>query len=340
MRKITLIIDQIDHCKTLILRNETVHLRMAFILLDNVAETLMYRKVLDKFVYNEFYERLLEKAKELPPDLFDKFKTECTIPDILEAKRKRRVLQYFDEKLTYLCDTCGLIQKPVATVLSSLHRYRNEIYHRDIIKPDILRPVAILYFEIVCELIVQLQQGPTEYDFADDWTPFFKRHNIPKARHQMFDAEDMEIILTAFRASLAISTEELKTTFRAYLTNRFDNTLKRVEFIRKALDLDSNFIALKVAQFDRSKDTKQYRTKDALLQSQEFKSFQPTIIEASFDRLRQKVSAFDNVKNKINLLNAFKLVEDEFEPIEKIIHGFANDLEAAIDFQSDLARGK
>lgn len=93
MRKFSSIIDQIDHCKTLILRNEIVDLRMAFILLDNAAETLMYRKVLDEFGYNDLYARILEKAKTLPPDLFDKFRRENTIPEILEAKKKWKRLR-------------------------------------------------------------------------------------------------------------------------------------------------------------------------------------------------------------------------------------------------------
>ena len=36
----------------------------------------------------------------------------------------------------------------------------------------------------------------------------------------------------------------------------------------------------------------------------------------------------------------FKLVEDEFEPIEKVVRDLHDDLDAAIQFAVDLARGK
>lgn len=333
-------IDQIDHCKTLILRNETVALRMAFILLDNAAETLMYRQVLDEFGHNELYERILEKAKTLPPDLFDKFRREHPIPEILEAKRKWKILQYFDEKVTYLCDTCSLIQKPVATVLSSLHRYRNEIYHRELIRAEILRAVAILYFEIVCGLVEKLKQGSIEYDSTDDWKPFFQKYNIPKDGYPMVNDEDIQTILTGFRASLAISVNELKNTLGAYLTNRLNDTLKKLDLITRTLGLDSIGTALKLAQFSKSAGTREYSTSDALIHSPEFKRFQPAATEASFDSWRQQVIAFGNIANKMDLFKEFKLVEDEFEPIEKMVRDLHDDLDAAIQFAVDLARGK
>lgn len=340
MKKIASIIDQIDHCKTLILRNETVALRMAFILLDNAAETLMYRKVLDEFGHNELYERILEKAKTLPPDIFDKFRREHPIPEILEAKEKWKILQYFDQKVTYLCDTCALIQKPLATVLSSLHRYRNEIYHREIIRVEILHAVAILYFETVCDLIEQLKQGATEYYSGDDWRPFFQRYNIPKDGYPMLNDDDIQIILTGFRTCLAISLNELRNTLDAYLTNRFNDTSKKLDFITKSIGLDSDGTALKLVQFSKSVGTREYSTSDILIHSPEFKRFRPPITETSFDSWKQKVLAFVNIMNKMDLLNAFKFVEDEFEPIEKMVLDFHNDLDAAIQFAVDLARGK
>jgi hypothetical protein len=340
MRKIALIIDQIDHCKQLILKNETVGLRMAFILLDNAAETLMYRKVLDQLGWNEFYEKLMDQVKKLPPDLFERYMKENTIPEIIETKRKRRTLQYFDEKVAYLSQTYSMIQKPTAAVLSSLHHYRNEIYHRDVTRDEILRPVAILYFEIVCELLGELKQSTVELDSEDDWKPFFQKYHIPKEGLPMLEDEDIRIIVTGFRSSLAITIEELRDTFRAYITNRLDHTFKNLHFIKDALNLGSNDMVLKMAQFNQLADIKKYKTRDELLQNQEFGNYQPPITEESFTIWKQKITAFDKTINKMDLLTAFKAVEDEFEPIEKMVQTLNNDIEAAIQYQVDLARGK
>lgn len=341
MRKITVIIDQLDHCKTLILGNETACLRMSLILLDNTAEILMYRKVLDEFNYNEMYEKILDRAKKtLPPDVFDKFTTEVAIPEILEAKRKWRILKYFAEKVSFLCETCALIPKEVAAVLSSLHRYRNETYHRDIIRDEILRPVAILYFEIVCELMSELKHSTIEYIGSDDWTPFFQKYNLGKGRYGMLNGEDIEAILNGFRAALVIDVDELKSTFRAYLKNRLDETLNRLDFIGRTLGINSIDTTLKLVQFSQSVTAGRYGSLDILLRSQEFNSYQPPVIQVSFDRWRESVGLFGNIIKKMELFSAFKSVEEEFEPIEKRAHEVADELDAAIQFYVDLARGK
>lgn len=181
MRKITVIIEQLNECKRLILSSDTAALRMALILLDNAMEILMYRKTLDEFLANERYEKILDNARStLPPDVFDKFKSDKTFPEIIETKRKRKILQYFDEKLVFLSETCSLISEPISAVLSSLHRYRNETYHRDIIRNELLCPLAILYFEISCDLMVELKHDGMMYSSNDDWTPFYQKYNLNK----------------------------------------------------------------------------------------------------------------------------------------------------------------
>ncbi len=97
MRKITVIVEQINHCKNLIRDNDTSNLRMALILLDNAAEILMYRKVLDEFRINETYKKIVEHAKStLPPSISSNFLADNTIPEILKEKEKHNILRYFD----------------------------------------------------------------------------------------------------------------------------------------------------------------------------------------------------------------------------------------------------
>jgi len=44
MERLTLILEQLEECKRLILLGGVPHLRMALLLLDNAAEMLMHRK--------------------------------------------------------------------------------------------------------------------------------------------------------------------------------------------------------------------------------------------------------------------------------------------------------
>jgi len=343
MRQFTVIIEQINQSKNLILDNDTASFRMALILLDNAAEILMYRKVLSEFRHNEMYGKIREQAKSaMPPEIFDKFLTEHAVPEILEEKKKRKILKYFDEKITFLCDTCGLIPSPVGAVLSSLHSYRNETYHRDIIRNEILRPIAILYFELVCELVTYLQQSGITYSSADDWSHFFTKYGLGETQYKMrmLSDEDIETILNRFRTELSINLHELRETLQEYVINRLDETLDRLNFISDALGSKRLNTTLKLIQFTQTNDSLQFNNRNVLLQSKEFNNYTAPITEEVFSNWRAKAHHFVNIEEKLALFMAFKDVEDQFEPIEHKTYDVADELDAAIQFAIDLARGK
>lgn len=343
MRQFTVIIEQINQSKNLILASDTASLRMALILLDNAAEILMYRRVLSEFHHNEFYGKIREQAKTyMPPDIFDKFLTEHSVPEILEEKNKRKILKYFDEKITFLCDTCGLIPSPTGAVLSSLHRYRNETYHRDIIRNEILRPIAILYFELVCELVSYLQQSAVSYSSEDDWSHFFTKFGLGESQHKlrMLSDSDIEAILNGFRADLTITLRELGETLREYVMNRIDETLDRLNFISDALGSKALNIALKLIQFTETNESLEFNNRNLLLQSKKFNEYTAPITEEVFSSWKEKAQTFATLEDKLALFIAFKSLEDEFETIEHRIHDVADELDSAIQLAIDIARGK
>lgn len=316
---------------------------MALILLDNAAEILMYRKVLSEFGYNEMYKKLRSQVEAtMPPDILDKFLTKHAIPEILEEKKKRKVLKYFDEKIKFLCDTSGLIPGPVRAVLSSLHIYRNETYHRDIIRDEILRPIAILYFELVCELLTYLKHSGISCSSEDDWSQFFKKYSLGETpfKMRMLSDEDIELILTGFRAELSINLHDLRETLQEYVINRLDETLDRVNFISDTLGIKDLNTTLKLIQFTQTDGSIKFNNRDLLLRSEEFSNYTAPIKEEDFFDWRAKAHNFVNIEEKLALFMAFKDVEDQLEPIERKIYDVADELDAAIQFAIDLARGK
>jgi hypothetical protein len=343
MRQFAVIIEQLNQSKNLIIANDTASLRMALILLDNAAEILMYRKVLSEFYYNEFYGKICKQAQSvMPPDIFDKFLIDHSVPEILEEKNKRKILKYFDEKITFLCDTRRLIPVPSGAVLSSLHRYRNETYHRDIIRNEILRPIAILYFELVCDLITHLRQSAACYNSEDDWSNFFMKFGLGGCDHKMrmLTSSDIDSILSRFRTDLTITLHELKETLRKYTINRIDETLDRLNFISEALGNKDLNIILKLIQFTETKAALEFNNRNLLLQSKKFNEYMAPIRIEKFLRWKEEAQAFQVLEDKLALFIAFKKLEDEFEPIEHRIYDIADELDAAIQLATDAARGK
>lgn len=343
MRQFTVIIEQLNLSKNLILANDTASLRMALILLDNVAEILMYRKILSEFHYNKDYEQIRRQAKSfMTPDIFERFLTEHSIPEILGEKDKNKILKYFDEKITFLCDTCGLIPRPSGAVLSSLHRYRNETYHRDIIRNEILRPIAIIYFELACDLITHLHQNAACYHGEDDWSDFFMKFGLGASEYKMrmLSDKDIEAILNSFLADLRITLHELKKTLREYVINRLDETLDRLNFISEGLGNNELNIVLKLVQFTETEASLEFKNRDLLLQSRKFGKFTPPVTIDVLERWKENAESFTSFNDKIALFIAFKRLEDEFEPIEHRIYDVADELDSAIQTAIDIARGK
>jgi hypothetical protein len=343
MRQFSVIIEQLNLSKKLILENDTASLRMALILLDNAAEILMYRKVLSEFHHNEFYEKLRGQAKSfMPSDIFDKFITEHSVPEVIEEKNRRKILKYFDEKITFLCDNIGLIPSPSGAVLSSLHKYRNETYHRDMIRNEILRPIALLYFELVSNLIIHLQQGATSYHSEDDWSNFFTKYGLGESEHKlrMLSDADIEAILNGFRAELSITLRELEESLREYVLNRLNESLDRLDFISEALGNKDLDIILKLIQFTETEASIEFNNRDLLLQSEKFSRFTASVTIGNFLRWKEKAQTFAALENKLTLFITFKKLEDEFEAIEHKILDVADELDSAIQLAIDIARGK
>ena len=343
MRQFTVIIEQLNLSKNLILANDTASLRMALILLDNAAEILMYRKVLSEFHYNDFYEKLRGQAKSfMPPDIFDNFITEHSVPEVIAEKNKKKILKYFDEKITFLCNTGGFIPIPSGAVLSSLHRYRNETYHRDIIRNEILRPIAILYFELTCDLITHLHQSADCYNSEDDWSEFFMKFGLGESEHKMrmLCDNDIQAILNRFRADLTLTLHELKETLRKYATNRLEETLDRLNFIADALGSKDLNIILKLIQFTATEAALEFNNRNVLLQSEKFSEYTAPITTVTFSRWQERAQSFASLENKLSLFITFKQLEDEFEAIERRMLDVADELDSAIQLAIDVARGK
>jgi hypothetical protein len=182
MREFAQVVDQLDESKKLINRGSLSDLRMALLLLDNAVELLAERKIRSKLDSNELWGRLLRTARNLPAGNAEaEVRKDEFIRDIqkhiIECNR-RAAMRYFDEKFQFLKD-CGWIEEPVPRVLKAIHRYRNEAYHRNKIRRETIRPVALLLFERACELLVTLR--PAEWvvvEGEDDWSTFEQRFQL------------------------------------------------------------------------------------------------------------------------------------------------------------------
>jgi hypothetical protein len=170
MKRLELVIVQFEEVKRLIGVGRVPQLRLAHILLDSAVELIMHRMVETELESEYFEFDLLEKLRRLqtmrksdkplqprfaaagPSD--DKLREEIQwLEGAVTSKRKRkRINDNFGDKIDYLVETTKL-PGDLIPVLKKLHDYRNETYHRDQHRVEVIRPAVLIYFDAACTVL-------------------------------------------------------------------------------------------------------------------------------------------------------------------------------------------
>lgn len=330
MRKISLIVDQIDQCRKFIQSDEISYLRMALILLDNASEILMYRKVMDEFVYEDFGKPLHKHAELLKNEL-----AEFNLPALTPEPKRKKIIRFYDEKTFFLSENRSFLNPITAKVLRILHRYRNESFHRDVVRRETIRPLVILFFEIICDLLVELTPSSYSISSEDNWETFCKRYNIKSANH-LFGQEFLEIIRNNFKDEIKVSLPDFHEILANHLFSRFEEAFEQIEFIRvDGQRIDSQEETLKRVQLfqsDRKVDFSNYK--------KEIVNYQPEFTLLNFENWKKSIDGFKNCIDRHSLFSAFADIEEDFEKIENQINEEALKLELGIQLEIDRSRGK
>ncbi|WP_157876942.1 hypothetical protein [Streptomyces graminilatus] len=78
---------------------------------------------------------------------------------MVTSKRKRkRINDNFGDKIDFLVDR-GTLPGDLAPVLKKLHDYRNETYHRDQHRVEVIRPAVLIYFDEACTVLDCYEPG-------------------------------------------------------------------------------------------------------------------------------------------------------------------------------------
>lgn len=334
MRQLIIVTEQLEECKQLILHGGVPQLRMATLLADNVAEVLMHRRIEDLLVYSGWYENMLKRVLSYPKDperegLISKFKAE-----IIPEPRKKKIRRFFDEKVKFLSEEKKEIEPVLGSVLTCMHRYRNEAYHQDKLRNEIARPVALLLFEVVCDLFVDLGPKSLGVSSEENWKWFEQRYGV-----MPFDAANeagRSAIRGHLRAGLPLSLEELRDNLLSHLNKRLESAYRALDFmIENVAKIKTRHDAMKFAQYWASRKDAQSPPSD-----EEYNKFVPLRSLADLEHWADELSVLEKMDSKLTVFGEFVRREEELEPIEAIIHDQAAELDHAIQMEIDRMRGK
>jgi len=359
MEQLRYVIIQLEEAKRYIETKSVPYLRLALLLLDNAAEIQMYRTIEHELVYNDWYQKMqdtiLQTMKEHPSsgDDLPPMLQGIVHMKLLSAKDKKRLSKYFDEKLKYLghelphlhisrqyetelqIDTTPYLDESVAEVLSHLHHYRNEAYHRTKVRPETLLTAALILFEINCDFFLSLSKhvGVT-YSSADDYS-WLDERCISKP---FLNNDYREKIISVLKANLPINDETISRTLADHLASRLLDLDGSLEFIKdnvgsdNAPDLET---ALRYSQFYvASKDNKQRADIEG------FKKFKAEQTYNGLERIKVDIPLIHKAVSRIETFKVLANLEKKLEKIEPSVFQLERDIDEYIQLQIDIARGK
>ena len=177
MERIRFIVEQLEECRKLIQKRSKSHYRMAFTLLDNTVEILMYRATRHHLEMDEMIEVMHRRAKAvMPPKEYAKWAANSQLK-VVGRKTRRAIDRHYPEKVRYLAGV-KKVPEPLAATIGHLHDYRNEMYHRDRVQEDVLRSLTVFLFELACEIFVILHpDGYTSLSPGEEESHGWRRFN-------------------------------------------------------------------------------------------------------------------------------------------------------------------
>jgi hypothetical protein len=146
---------QLQEARRLAAVGDVAHGRLALLLLDNAAEMSLWRSAKTRMAWAELYNNMAYKMGPVRPEDEEGQRLKKEIgARTLSRSRRKRIERYFDPLVDYVFED-EAAERPAefAECLKILHRYRNDAYHRDLVRADVLGPAIQILFFLCCHLL-------------------------------------------------------------------------------------------------------------------------------------------------------------------------------------------
>ena len=173
--------------------------RLALILLDNLAEIMMYEKVRYLFAHDSQFEGV--------------------IPRKYSDQLRKKVLWGFSEKVDLLVRDMDTVSEDQGKVLKGGHILRNEAYHRGQVQERIIREVARTYLRVVCHMLPTLWSRMLILVPSEDMGGYLKQFGVDAS---MIDWDVLKSVCTYLLDERGCGVEELTNSLSSDLTRRIE----------------------------------------------------------------------------------------------------------------------
>ncbi len=324
---------QMMEARRLALPQDVAHGRIALLLLDNVAETLLHRQTNHLISMDSLFDGTLQGLRAMSdlPERFHSFRDELEAK-VTSKRRRKKIDQYFDEKVDFISEREGERLTPTtARCLKKLHKYRNLTYHRDEVRPETLATAVRIYFFLCCDLLRSL--GLPMMGFNG---------KVPSGLVDLFDGAPPERFAFDFGAAKTVADHlasdmhldhgQVKDELAGHVLGRLDSLEQDFAYVAEDLGLTSADVLI-LLQIREDGDY-------PYMPVEELRRKRVPLTSTSITEWRIKA---DQIRQATDARSAFALfadIEDAFEPIEGNAAEVIDRIERESQRQVDLARGK
>jgi hypothetical protein len=310
-------------------------LRVAILLLDNAAELQMDWAIRAELSGAGFREKLRTSALEIPdakrpPDL------QWLIDwKPLTRKQKAQIDRNFNEKVDFLASLPDKLDPAIRTPLKHLHQYRNQAYHRGQVRPATVTIACRLLIEINCELLLSLGWAGGSYASDEDYSWLEKRFGV-RAVQMLGDRAFLQRAAEQMRRRVFVDSSTIGVALSDHLEARITDLRNAIAFI-----LDNTQHLRSPAEVFRAS---QYR--GAVIRGEAPATpMLPATYEPRFglqvlDDLLVRRAEISATTAPIDAFGAYSVLETTLELFEEDVHSLASEVDRAIQWAVDIARGK
>jgi hypothetical protein len=339
--RLRLLVEQLEMVRGLLNSGSPVDAKVAIILLDNLADSLMYRRCLQEF----------EEDSELAL---------IRRPRFTLAKRTE-ALREFKAKVNLL-NSIGFLSNEDATVLKIGHSYRNAAYHRDAHNPRVTNELGRLLFAAVSRLFKSYYANGvsssgfapegwlSNYGLRPDFINFTAVSTLIAGKLMEGISITLEEAREVFQQDVTLRVKEIEDEIKKLPISTdadLDEGLKRAEFSehhpREQFSEELRELNYRItADKGESVDAKEYMAAQSLADrrmKKELKKFVPV----SSARLLKKLKSSTTLKTARHvpgLLAAYQDLDSKLTRFEDSVEQISIAFDRVIQREIDLRRGK
>lgn len=309
-------------------------IRVALLLLDNAVELQMDWAITAERSHAEFREKLRTLALEIPdakrpPDL------QWLIDwKPLTRKQRAQIDRNFNDKVDFLASLPGKLDSAIQAPLQHLHQYRNQAYHRGQIRPATITIACRLLVEINCEMLLSLSPSGSSYTSDEDYSWIEGRFGI-RAAQTLADRAFLQRAVEEMRRRVSVDSSALAIALSDHLEARITDLRGAIDFISESTDLGSPEEVFRVSQYRGGVSPRE--VPEASIPPA---TYEPRFHLQVLNDLLARRAEISATMGRINAFRAYSVLEATLELFEDDVHSLASEVDRAIQWVVDIARGK